>query len=130
MQILSDVTGRRIRIAKATEGSALGSAIFAAACAEKARGGYGDLFQAIRAMGHCEEHEYTPNPAHREIYDLLYPEYHRLHDYFGRGENPVMKKLAALRRRGGSGGGFQIAGNGKDHDPKEGSVCGQKGYPV
>ena len=99
MQILADISGKKIRIAKAPEGSALGSAIFAAACAGTERGGYGDVFQAIHAMGHCEEREYAPIPGHREVYDLLYSEYHRLHEYFGRGENPVMKKLAALRQR-------------------------------
>ena len=31
------------------------------------------------------------------IYDVLYREYVRLHDYFGRGENDVMKRLKGLR---------------------------------
>ena len=98
MQILSDVTGRRIRIAKAEEGSALGSAIFAAACAGKEKGDR-DLFQAVYAMGHCKAEEYAPVSAHQEAYEALYREYHRLHEYFGRGGNPVMKKLLALRDR-------------------------------
>ncbi len=93
MQILADATGRRIRIARAAEGSALGSAIFAAACAGRDRGGYGEISEAVRAMGHCEEKEYLPVSAHRQVYETLYQEYSRLHDYFGRGENPVMKKL-------------------------------------
>ena len=97
MQIYADVTGRQIRIAKAPEGSALGSAIFAAACAGEAAGGYADIFQATRAMGHTEEACYTPIPAHRPVYDRLFAEYHRLHEYFGRGENPVMKTLLRLR---------------------------------
>ena len=97
MQIYADVTGRQIRIAKAPEGSALGSAIFAAACAGEAAGGYADIFQGTRAMGHTEEACYTPIPAHRPVYDRLFAEYHRLHEYFGRGENPVMKTLLRLR---------------------------------
>lgn len=97
LQILADVTGRRIRVARAAEGSALGSAIFAAACAGPDRGGYADIFAAARAMGGCGEQVYKPNEANREVYDALYQEYHRLHETFGRGENAVMKRLLALR---------------------------------
>ena len=97
LQILADVTGRRIRVARAAEGSALGSAIFAAACAGPDRGGYTDIFAAARAMGGCGEQVYKPNEANREVYDALYQEYHRLHETFGRGENAVMKRLLALR---------------------------------
>jgi L-ribulokinase len=34
-----------------------------------------------------------------EVYDDLYAEYVRLHDYFGRGPNEVMHRLRALRDR-------------------------------
>ena len=98
MQIYADVTGRSIRIARAAEGSALGSAIFAAACAGSAAGGHEDLSHAIAAMGHTEEHIYTPFPPHHAVYRQLFQEYHRLHDCFGRGENHVMKHLLAFRR--------------------------------
>ena len=33
------------------------------------------------------------------MYDELYAEYVRLHDYFGRGENKVMYRLRAIRDR-------------------------------
>ena len=36
-------------------------------------------------------------------YDVLYREYVRLHDYFGRGENDVMKTLKGLRARARAG---------------------------
>ena len=36
-------------------------------------------------------------PADHETYDILYREYLRLHDYFGRGENDLMKVLRGLR---------------------------------
>ncbi|HPY95054.1 MAG TPA: Ribulokinase, partial [Clostridia bacterium] len=44
---------------------------------------------------------YLPNPAHAAVYDTLFQEYERLHDYFGRGENPVLKKLAAIKAAAG-----------------------------
>jgi L-ribulokinase len=33
------------------------------------------------------------------VYDELYAEYVRLHDYFGRGANEVMHRLRAIRDR-------------------------------
>jgi L-ribulokinase len=42
---------------------------------------------------------YTPDPASADVYDDLYAEYVRLHDYFGRGANEVMHRLRALRDR-------------------------------
>jgi L-ribulokinase len=33
------------------------------------------------------------------MYNELYHEYAILHDYFGRGENPVMKKLKKIRKQ-------------------------------
>ena len=41
----------------------------------------------------CEDDVYVPNPANQATYDVLYREYVRLHDYFGRGENDVMRTL-------------------------------------
>ena len=40
---------------------------------------------------------YEPIPANQAAYEVLYREYVRLHDYFGRGENDVMKTLKRLR---------------------------------
>jgi L-ribulokinase len=40
---------------------------------------------------------YRPHKAAQETYNQLYAEYGRLHDYFGRGANPVMKALKRLR---------------------------------
>ena len=99
MQIWADVTERRIRIARTAEGSALGSAIFAAACAETETGGYGNIFEAVRAMGHTEKECYEPDRKHAAVYRILFREYHRLHDYFGRGGNDVMKTLRALSEK-------------------------------
>ena len=50
-------------------------------------------------MARLKDEVYRPIPANRETYDVLYREYLRLHDYFGRGENDVMKTLAVSARR-------------------------------
>ena len=93
MQIYADVLGRSIKIAGASNGPALGSAIFAAAAAGKNAGGYDSAFEASSAMGRVRDTVYNPIPENVELYNRLYAEYEKLHDYFGRGENNVMKKL-------------------------------------
>jgi L-ribulokinase len=48
-------------------------------------------------MGKKRPHVFLPNLAVTGTYDLLYAEYVRLHDYFGRGENDVLHRLRAIR---------------------------------
>ena len=40
---------------------------------------------------------HVPDPENEKIYDLLYREYVKLHDYFGRGENRVMDCLRCMK---------------------------------
>lgn len=97
VQIYADVTGRPIRIARSGQACALGAAIFGAAAAGSAGGGYDDLAEAVRRMGGVKDIQYDPNPAAHERYTEIFAEWVRLHDYFGRGENNVLKKLRAWR---------------------------------
>ena len=97
MQIYVDVTGLEIRVAAAQQTPALGSAMFGAVAADKDVGGYDSIYDASKAMAHLRDEVYRPNSTHKKIYDQLYTEYVRLHDYFGRGENDVMKRLKTLK---------------------------------
>lgn len=99
MQIYADVLRMPVRIAGSQQGPALGSAIFAAVAAGKDAGGFADVFDAARRMGKVKEAAYEPVAEHAQVYDRLYTEYKRLHDYFGRGENDVMKRLKALKKQ-------------------------------
>lgn len=94
MQIYADVTGLPLSLAASTQGPALGSAIHAAVAADA----YPDVPAAAAVMGRRIDNVYLPNPANTEIYDDMYAEYRRLHDYFGRGENTVMRQLRQRRR--------------------------------
>ena len=49
-------------------------------------------------MGKVKAHTYKPIPENVEIYDKLFKEYKILHDYFGRGDNDVMKRLKEIKR--------------------------------
>lgn len=88
VQIYADVFGKPLRVSHATQAPALGSAIYAAAAA-----GCGSLETLIGNMSDQEVRLYTPNEENVRRYELLYQFYMRLHDYFGRGENPVMHQL-------------------------------------
>jgi L-ribulokinase len=99
MQIYADVTGRPFRLSASDQTPALGSAMFGSVAAGAAAGGHATIQDAARAMARLKEGVYEPNPDHAATYDVLYREYVRLHDYFGRGENDVMKTLRGLRAR-------------------------------
>jgi L-ribulokinase len=99
MQIFADVTGREIKVAGSTQTPALGSAMFGAVAAGKARGGYDSIYDAAPVMGKLKQETYAPDAGAKQIYDQLYAEYVRLHDYFGRGGNDVMKQLKSIKSR-------------------------------
>ncbi|WP_439379969.1 ribulokinase [Amycolatopsis lexingtonensis] len=94
MQIYADVTNLPLSVIGSEQGPALGSAMHAAVAA----GAHADIRAAAAAMGSVRRAVYRPVPAHAAAYDELYAEYTALHDYFGRGGNDVMHRLAARRR--------------------------------
>jgi L-ribulokinase len=95
MQIYADVTRRPLSLMGELQGPALGSAIHAAVAA----GAYPDVPAAAAAMGRKQAGAYVADPASADVYDQVYAEYLRLHDYFGRGGNEAMLRLRALRDR-------------------------------
>ena len=48
-------------------------------------------------MAYLRDEFYQPNMENKKVYDQLYGEYITLHDYFGRGENDVMKRLKTIK---------------------------------
>ena len=97
MQIYADVTGREIRVTASKQTPALGSAMFGAVAAGKAAGGYDSIYDAAQKMAHLKTETFKPIPANQKVYGKLFAEYLRLHDYFGRGENNVMKTLKKIK---------------------------------
>ena len=94
MRIFADITKKSIRVAGVEQGAARGSAIYAAV----AGGVWGSIPEAARALRVPDACVYHPDPAQSRVYDRLYAEYCRLFDAFGRGENPVLETLSALRK--------------------------------
>jgi L-ribulokinase len=97
MQIYADVMGREFKVSGSTQTPALGSAMFGAVAAGKAAGGFDSIYEAAPVMGKIKKETFKPNPAATAVYDRLFAEYMKLHDYFGRGENDVMKRLKSIK---------------------------------
>jgi L-ribulokinase len=94
MQIYADVTGIPMALAGSAQAPALGSAMHAAVAA----GIYANIQQAAKAMARLKSEVVRPIPENQSIYDRLYAEYKALYDYFGRGQNDVMKRLKQIKR--------------------------------
>jgi L-ribulokinase len=98
MQIYSDVLNMDIKISASSQTPALGSAMFGAVAAGKERGGYDSITEAAKDMGRVKDYIYQPIKANADVYNQLFNEYARLYDYFGRGENNVMKTLKKIKK--------------------------------
>lgn len=98
MQIYADVFGKEIAIAEHLQAPAIGSAMFGAIAAGKDAGGFDDIVDAAEKMAKLKDEKIKPIAENSAVYTTLYNEYKRLHDYFGKGENNVMKLLKKLKR--------------------------------
>ncbi len=98
MQIFADILNRPVKVSSSQNGSALGAAIMGTLAAGKENGGYSDVYSAVVAMGSKVEKTYLPDPQNVSIYERLYQEYCILHDYFGKGGNDVMARLAEIKQ--------------------------------
>ncbi|MBI3851238.1 MAG: ribulokinase [Verrucomicrobia bacterium] len=95
MQIYSNVTGRPIKVAESEQTCALGAAMQAAVAA----GAYPKIHAAALKMARVRKKSYQPDFRNKPIYDQLYAEYTRLHDWFGRDPHGTMKVLKQLKVR-------------------------------
>ncbi len=97
LQIYADITNRVINVADSIQTPALGAAMFGAVAAGANHGGFDTILDAAKNMARIKEEVIKPIPKNVAIYDRLYNEYVKLHDYFGRGGNDVMKRLRDIR---------------------------------
>ncbi|MEG1442468.1 MAG: ribulokinase, partial [Oscillospiraceae bacterium] len=62
-------------------------------------GGYfKNITDASKTIARIDEKIYIPISENVRIYDKLYSEYKQLHDYFGRGENNILKRLKEIKK--------------------------------
>ncbi len=87
LQLLADITGRRIARVATGEVCALGAAIFGAVAAGGPRG-CATVDEAVATMAARDRRIVQPRPGETKMYDLLYSRWLRLHDHFGRLREP------------------------------------------
>lgn len=97
MQLYADILGCDIMVSGSPQAAALGAAIFACVAAGKENGGYGSVTEAAGRMGKLKDVIYKPNLENKKVYDKLYKEFCTLFDYFGRGENNIMKIIKNIK---------------------------------
>lgn len=93
MQIYADVLGREIKVALSDEAAARGAAMYAAAAAGRAAGGYDRMEDVVRNMAQVEKASYVPIPANVQMYNKLYEQYQDLYDLFGKEKPQLMESL-------------------------------------
>jgi L-ribulokinase len=97
MQIYANVVNRQIAVTSTEQASGLGAAILGARAAGKQMGGYDSLVDATGHMAAGQRAVYSPDPIAVETYDILYREYARLVDMFGRQPTSPLRVLRRLR---------------------------------
>ncbi len=97
MQIYADVIDMEIKVSYSSQTPALGAAMFGAVAAGEEAGGYSSITEAAKRMARLKDTTFKPVPENVLVYDRIYAEYKKLYDYFGRGENNVMKRLREIR---------------------------------
>jgi L-ribulokinase len=94
MQIYADVLRRPIQIAAEENASAFGAGMHAAVAA----GIYPNLRSAAAKMTRKPARVYKPRKGEESIYDTVYAEYVKVHDFFGREQAQTMKTLSNLAK--------------------------------
>ena len=97
LRVFTDVLKWPVRISASDQTAALGSAMYAAAAAGEAAGGYASVADASRALAKLKDELYEPDPKRSEIYDKLYGLYCETVKRFDPQENPVLKALKEMR---------------------------------
>ena len=92
VQMYSDVFKRPISVSPVKQPGAFGSALYGAV----AGGYFTSITEASDKLGARPVKTYYPNVENSKIYDLLFDEYVKLHDYFGRGGSEVMRRLREI----------------------------------
>ncbi|GMV83835.1 MAG: ribulokinase [Planctomycetota bacterium] len=98
LQMLADVTGREIEVARSSQACGVGASILGAIAAGPDGGGHADFASAARAMGGVRARRYRPSKDAAKIYTELFAGYTELSDHFGRGGSELMGRLKAWRK--------------------------------
>lgn len=98
MQTFADIIQMPVHVTASKQTTAMGAAMFGAVAAGGAHGGYDTIEQAGNAMGGGIKNTYLPDSENSKTYELLYQEYSKLHDYFGKDNDSVIKRLKNIKK--------------------------------
>jgi L-ribulokinase len=93
MQLIADISGRRVRVPSSREIPARGSALFGAVAA----GAFDDIRAAIAATRPPDATSYSPEPAASEVYDRVYAVYRQLYETLGQTQVDLLHELKRIR---------------------------------
>ena len=94
MQIFADVLNMPIHIVESEQAGALGSAMFGAV----AGGYFANLDEAAKIMVKPSEKTYLPIKENSDVYDVIFEEYVKLHDYFA-AKDSVIKNMRKIKKQ-------------------------------
>ena len=97
LRIFTDVLNRPVKVSASDQTAALGSAMYAAAAAGKAAGGFDSIAEAAGALAKLKEGEYLPDAARAAKYDDLYALYRGLAGRFDPAQNRILQRLREMR---------------------------------
>ena len=97
VQVYADICNKEIRVSESPQASAMGAVMLGLAAADKNISGYDNIEAIVDDFGSIEDKVYLPNKDNVKVYNALYAEYKELMNYFGKGQNNVMKRLNKLR---------------------------------
>ena len=98
VQTYANICNREIRLCTSSQASAMGAAILGIAAAKAEVSGYASIHEIASKLGSKEDKVYVPNKENVAMYNKLYEEYKILHNYFGKGQNDVMRLLNKIRK--------------------------------
>ena len=98
LRIFTDVLNRPVKVSASDQTAALGSAMYAAAAAGEAAGGFADVAKAAGALAKLKDEVYLPEEESVRAYDRLFGLYRELAECFDPGKTDILRKLREMKR--------------------------------
>ncbi len=93
LKTYADCIGLPIEVASSQQPSAMGAAILGAVCS----GYYDNVRKAVEAMAPTPDLVIEPDMQNKDVYDIIYKEYKKMVNLFGRDKGSILKTLRSLR---------------------------------
>jgi L-ribulokinase len=99
MQVIADVSGRKVSVPSSSQVPARGSALFGAVAAGAEASGFSNVAEAAGALRPGTANTYHPRPSATATYERVYRIFKQLHDTLGRDRSSWLHGLKQLKRQ-------------------------------